>query len=251
MIVRGRKRGFSLVEILIAVSIIAIVSFMVLSHFGNRGEKAKTAVAMNEMREIAKAIQACIRDTGYYVRLSVLNDPNGAYPGGDPMGKSKPHLRGILDEAPQSLLISVDGGQLADAALGKSTGFWLNWNGPYINYHRDSLDEDGNGTFEPDKYEQDDVPEDPWGGEYILWTGGGLNGFFVPDGWDGNSKLWGVPGAYPVLNLRIGGQIFQARWQDPPLRAMLICTGPNGIPGPDSGNGLIDDPETDDLLFPF
>lgn len=144
-----KKNAFSLLELLIAIIILGILTALVIPRLQTRADEARIQAARSEMRELAKAEQNCELDTGYYVKLRVLNDIPG-YSDSTTMGWRE---LGIKSE-PYPYAIDTDGGW---ALIGGSYADLSNlWKGPYINFQRAEI-------ISGD-------PIDPWGQPYALLT---------------------------------------------------------------------------------
>jgi prepilin-type N-terminal cleavage/methylation domain-containing protein len=61
-----KPRGFTLLELLVVVSILSAVAFIASGAFRGVSEQANDALVRVEMQEIAKAIRQFKQDTGYY-----------------------------------------------------------------------------------------------------------------------------------------------------------------------------------------
>jgi prepilin-type N-terminal cleavage/methylation domain-containing protein len=237
-------RGFSIIELLIAIIIIGILVAIIVPRLATRSEQARIRAAESDLEEIRKAEEHAGIDTGYYYRLYVLDDN----PGGDGYGWGSIYdvNDGILDEAGglfpaygtygnnqtknniQYIFINVNDGQLNPSAnaiysklLGNETAF--NWNGRYITWHKDS--------------NRNDIPDDPWNHDYLFFTPAGLvlepYGVVIPtcsvdtngnvvSGGDYNCKIFdrfiilslganGLPGDGPGTNFGNGDDIIQ-KW---------------------------------------
>ncbi len=170
-----RKKGFTLPELLAVVAIIAILSAILVPTLSQRIDKARTAAALQDMKELAQAQETCSAIFGYYVALRVLN----AYPA-TRVGVS-PRPDGEIQQYNNTYLIdpnrSVDdqlGDQrtLQDLADTYPTAmdFWEKWPGPFINFQRfhGKDDETIDARF--------DSPLDPWGSPYRLFSPIGITG---------------------------------------------------------------------------
>ncbi|WP_334319170.1 prepilin-type N-terminal cleavage/methylation domain-containing protein [Termitidicoccus mucosus] len=74
-----KKQGFSLIELLVVVSLLAAVAFIATGTFRGVGENANDRLVRVEMQEIAKAIRQFKADTGYYPKTGpfALSDSDG------------------------------------------------------------------------------------------------------------------------------------------------------------------------------
>ena len=129
MFSKNKKNAFTLVELLVVISIIAFLSAVILGVFNDAREKAKIARAKAELREIRNAIALLETDTGKWLfgcRPLVTSDTE------------------LLLNNPQSGLMT----RPVQGATGDSCGWTssevTSWNGSYIT-----------------------TPIDPWGRSYI------------------------------------------------------------------------------------
>jgi prepilin-type N-terminal cleavage/methylation domain-containing protein len=227
-----RRRGFTILELLIAVIIIGILVAIIIPIYVSRANEARFSAAQADLDSLQSAEQHAAIDTGYFYRLYTLNDMKGgeAIPSSNLTGD---RIDGIRDEqyrtdvgTPKRIFIdTVDGTILAndykyDTLAQNETSF--NWNGPYLNFSRKTglkiqITIPGAGGIYPA-----DLPVDPWNNVYMLFmgpapwatTGGGLmddrSGTIVTS-YTGNDG-----GSYNT-------QIFD--------RPTVLSLGPNGIPG--------------------
>ncbi len=79
---RKQKDGFTLVELLIVIAILAAMAAVAVSLLGGTSDKANEAVVLNDLAEIRKAIWQFRNDMGapphYLAELMQSPDPNGA-----------------------------------------------------------------------------------------------------------------------------------------------------------------------------
>lgn len=237
-------RGFSIIELLIAIIIIGILVTILIPVIANRTADARLARANQDVENIANAEDRLAVDTGYLGRLYILND----VPGGDGIPFTIPpnlndHIDGLRDHGlggeyyqnSQLLFIYPDTGYIVgslstDSAVG--TQLYLSvqrnetafgWHGPYINWQTDDnyLDTATNTVY------PDGIPDDPWGNNYLLFTQQGL--VKEPDGTVVANQSFPFPntGGLPT-------QTYDCKRFD---RATILSLGPNGVPGDGSGPG--------------
>jgi len=242
-------RGFSIIELLIAVIIIGILVAIIIPRLVTRSLQARIRAAESDLEEIRKAEEHAAIDTGYYYRLYVLDDNPG---GGDGIGTGQTDGNGnIIDvidslrdeqyhnnnvaQNPIRMFICIDpnnttlyGNLYPDITASQiyyrmtlnETAF--GWNGRYITWHKDNF----GFTSEAGKIIPDDIPDDPWGHDYLFFTSAGLvlepDGNVVPScNIDANGKItW--PGPYNCM-------VFD--------RFVVLSLGPNGLPGDGSVTG--------------
>jgi prepilin-type N-terminal cleavage/methylation domain-containing protein len=154
----GKETGFSLLELLIALIILTLLALMVIPTWVRHVNDAKETAAMAELKELAKAEQAVLVDTGYYVTLDAL----------------QAHMRD--DGTVESIyeFASNHGAYVVDPTSGELLFTFdmpipNRWNGPYLAINNDKNDDFGievkdiSGAIIGDK-----VQDDPWGSSYIL-----------------------------------------------------------------------------------
>ena len=223
-------KGFSIIELLIAIIIIGILVAIIIPRLATRSELARVRAAESDLEEIRKAEERAGIDTGYYYRLYVLDDNIG----GDGLGSGQTDdiLDGVRDESlntiadnPTRMFINVSSGELLEASSSSiifnrfsqnETAF--GWNGRYITWQTDE--------------DENDIPDDPWGRDYLLFTSEGL--VLEPDGIIIDSCGINANGQL------ISGPTYNCLLFD---RFTLVSRGPDGLPGsqPDYEFGTGDD----------
>ncbi len=245
-IYRGNK-GFSLIELLIAVIIIGILASILIPVVSNRSEKARIASAEADLERIAEAMSQAAVDTGYYPRMFMLNDSRGTASLIDSPTSGDTFTDGVRDygttandfhQNTSRLFINTLTGQSVSVGEGsmllnklQSNETTFNWNGAYINFRRDE-NIAGSGPYEIDN--PDGIPDDPWGNNYLFLTKAGL--LIEPDGQfvSGNVNF-PIYGSTTLAT--VPGRAFD--------RATVLSLGPNGLPGDGNGSAL----GTDDDIF--
>lgn len=173
---RIQDKGFTILEVLIAVVIIGILVAVAISRYTQRTDEAKINIARSEMQMFAKAEQAIEIDTGYYVSLRVLAEVhNSLQPFNDTMG-----WRSYPIEADQWGYAITTAGTWAEF----SPGAWLNyqlasdWKGPYMEFKQKGAGSNTYGVYTNDVFPGSDSPPydtkygtplDPWGSPYRLF----------------------------------------------------------------------------------
>ncbi len=140
-----RKKGFTVLELLIVVGIVGILSTIISSLFGGAREDTKRANALLEMRSIHNAVILLELDTGVMV-------------GGRPFGTCSANDEYSFDPASPE----CGGGLICNTARlypsGATYTYPGTWDGPYAN---------------------EKVLEDPWGNYYLfdydIHCGDGMN----------------------------------------------------------------------------
>ncbi|MEA3398126.1 MAG: prepilin-type N-terminal cleavage/methylation domain-containing protein [Patescibacteria group bacterium] len=138
-----KNKGFTLVELLVVIGIIGILASLAVAGVNIAREKAKIAVAKNDINEIYKAITILANDSGQWPGHQTVDVVCTDLPGGCPANNefcgfdinSNSCNNGLDDEA--AGIIADHGGTP-----------YSNWNGPYIL----------------------EIPLDPWGREYFFDT---------------------------------------------------------------------------------
>lgn len=241
-----RRRGFSIIELLVAVIIIGILAAILIPIVGNRSEQARIARAVSDLERIGDALERAAVDTGYYPRIWMLNYTQGSNtqnPGpfvrnpGTTIFDTNKGVRdigpgGYFEGIPQRVFILPQTGefvdpstQILDRLQNNETEF--NWNGPYMNWQQDNNFRDG--FLAPDG-----MPDDPWGNNYLFFTRRGM--VLEPQGEIVQSHTFdGMPGPTGQLD-RFG-------------RAVVLSLGPNGVPGNGNAGALVG--EGDDIVRQF
>lgn len=121
------NRGFTLVEILIVITIIGILATVVMPAVNNARDKAHVAAAQVELDALKTVFQQLFDDTGYY--------PNG----------DTSYCRDVSAIANNEVNLSTN-----DAGLLANGGGWGNWDGPYV---QDVEDPWGNPYYLDEDYQ--------------------------------------------------------------------------------------------------
>jgi len=209
--------GFSIIELLIAIIIIGILVAIIIPVLLRRADDARLAAAESDLEHIQGAEERAHINTGYVYRFYVLDDVaggDGTYRPFDPSD-----VDGIRDEEFNTMVMDP-----TRMFLDYKTGLFLanfaniysrmtanetefGWGGPYINY----------GRFRD--FDRNDIPEDPWGEDYLLFT---------PKGWV-NQRTGQIETVYYFFATDAGttvplvGPFFD--------RFTIVCKGPNKAPG--------------------
>ncbi|MDK2971242.1 MAG: ral secretion pathway protein [Candidatus Sumerlaeota bacterium] len=248
----ARTRGFSIIELLVAIIIIGILAAILIPIVANRSDQARRARAESDLERIGDALERAAIDTAFYPRLFMLDDTSasgltttGAFnrdTSADPVvdarkfnnvgmyGGATSHQNTnqlFIDPATGDLVTTAQGFILRTQMETNETEF--NWNGPYITFQDDSNFYQGDTTALPDQ-----IPDDPWGNNYLLFTRNGL--VLEPEG-----VLQSSGTAYMPPNT-VGAILAPVDVFD---RLTIVSLGPNGLPG-DGSVGAI--PGTGDDL---
>lgn len=254
---RRRQRGFSIIELLVAIIIIGILVTVLIPVISSRTEQARQARVATDLEIITEALNRVAIDTGYYVRLFALNDrlqgDNIAFDRNNPQNDTGEGLTDYLIANPyygfqgnNGLFINPatadysNTPSLADiigrfqASESRYTG-GITWSGPYMNLTTD------NNLF-ANIIAPDGIPDDPWGNNYLLFTEAGM--VLEPSGAFATTVGQALTGGFTA------GGSFNAQRFDRPTALSL---GPNGVPGSaepaDPAFGLFG--EGDDFSRPF
>lgn len=236
-----RTSGFSMVELLIAVIIIGILVTIIVPVLTNRASDARIAAAQADLEAIANAQSQVAIDTGYIVRLHVLDD-SGAV--GDNIGAHDPndvvdsirdaHLNTSANN-PEYIFLDAKTGLplLTNPQLNirvQADPEAIGWRGPYLSFQR-KLTPGVNPPAFPWTYGS---PLDPWGNPYFLFVGGesANNNTAAVGGWINEQAITPGGPASPVFNYN-GIAVSATRFD----RNTLLSLGPNGVPGDGSGVG--------------
>lgn len=87
---RDRRRGFTLMELLIVIIVIAVLAAIALPRFINSGLRSKEASLKSDLKIYRNAVQLFLNDTGAYpANLSALAATSAPASGLDSAGSSK------------------------------------------------------------------------------------------------------------------------------------------------------------------
>ncbi len=252
---RRSATGFSILELLIALIIIGILAVILIPLLSNRAKQARIRAAESDLERIATAQDMVAVDTGYFVRLFMLNDRPGPDADGEflrPAGGTdvtgndydstgQYQTAGYFNTNnlffdivyPRVGVNPPNGTELRTRLVRDETSF--NWNGPYVNWQEDE-NFYTDSAFDDQEPRPDGIPDDPWGNNYLLFVPNGdtINGssqqgglVLEPDGDIVQSADFPLGSASPEVT-SIDCNVFD--------RPTLLSLGPNGLPG----NGLGD-----------
>lgn len=237
------SRGFSILELLIAVIIIGILAAILIPIIGNRAAKARVAAAESDLERIGSAMERVSIDVAHMVRLWALDDVPGAItsiPETNPDGTVYNTVRNwnqadfYFQNARNALFINITGddtgrfldavanGNLFDRIQINETEF--NWNGPYISYNADSH---AYGAW-LGAVGLDGLPDDPWGENYLLFTREGL--VLEPEG------VIVTTANFPIENSNATSGSTDCTVFD---RSVVLSLGPNNLPGDGTPSGIL------------
>jgi len=239
MILKKQKSkilAFSIIELLIIIILIGILVSIIVPRIATRTELARQKSALGDLEAIANAQERAGVDTGYIYRLYVLNDVSG----GDGIGfGSVGDIRdGIRDEFdtgggayntmytnPRQVFIDVNTGNLLTPAQAttlfdqiRTNETAFNWQGPYLVVQRDR----GSLPWQYSPTKGDDIPDDPWGNNYLFFTEKGL----VQENQGNIVTSITFPG---------DGRTYNCKLYDRPT---LLSLGKNGLPGDGTGPSI-------------
>ncbi len=229
---RTRPRGFSIIELLIALIIIGILVTILIPVISGRSNEARLARCGQDLESLANAEERLVLDTGYMSPLFFLNDVRG----GDgivfePESNTPDPIDGVrdyplntrifIDPETQDFVPDLVGQTLLLRLQENETNF--GWKGPYVNWHRDLNYEQNDGDRGPDG-----IPDDPWGNNYTLFT---RQGVVVETGFPADVNILSSS-ALPVTNPDGQGTYTCINLFDRPT---IVSFGPNGLPGDGTG----------------
>ncbi|MEQ8821734.1 MAG: prepilin-type N-terminal cleavage/methylation domain-containing protein [Sumerlaeia bacterium] len=251
-------KGFSILELLIALIIIGILAVILIPLVSNRTEEARRTAALADLERLANAQDRLAVDIGYYGRLFFLNDV-GNRANAQQFQRDFDPADGTVDSissyfGPGSnyfgninqIFIDPNTGNLVAAVVGSTllgninvNETALNFYGPYVNWNRDensysqSPFDGGEGTA----YLPDGIPDDPWGNNYVIFTRAGM--LLEPAG------IFTTSASFP---LGLGG-VTVSNLDEAFDRATLVSFGPDGLPGDGAGTPIPG--EGDDIVRNF
>lgn len=233
------RRGFTLLELLIAVVIIGILVAIIVPVLSNRANEARHTAALKDLDSLTTAEEHVAIDTGYFVRLHVLDDTRY----GDTVANNTTtdRINGIRDEQfalasntanganvfidtsndveePPNLASTVGNLEKSslvyNRAIRNETQF--GWNGPYVNVMKQAGQAAPWIVFSPEIVTYGN-PVDPWGSPYLFFNRRGLM--------DERSKN----------NSGLGEFLTDPQYRifDRPT---IVSLGPNGLPGDGTTN---------------
>ncbi len=146
------KRGFSLVEVLVVVSLIGILAAIVVPKFQTNTSEARVACLKSNLHAIRKQIElykiqhngalpAEVGDTGndFIRRMTTATDVSGA--AGGPLGP-------YLERMPTNVFNNRNTVRIGDPAAGANTDGWRY--DPFSNVFQADSSDDTDGNGEPD-----------------------------------------------------------------------------------------------------
>ncbi len=225
-----------MVELLIAIIIIGILVTIIVPVLSNRAADARLAAAQADLEAIANAQSQVALDTGYIVRLHVLDDSAAA---SDGAASSDPDdvVDTVVDEVnnvgpggagnPGQIFLDAKNGvimpiNLYDRLIAGPEQF--GWRGPYVNFQRKLRQTTPAVVFPPNGEWTFGTPLDPWGNPYFLFVagldsgvGGSSNGRWV------NERTGTLDTQFSFNGFNSDAQRFD--------RNTVLSLGPDGVAG--------------------
>jgi prepilin-type N-terminal cleavage/methylation domain-containing protein len=267
---RRTQRGFSIIELLVALIIIGILVTVIVPRLSDRTEDARRTRTRQDLELLSKAQQQVAVDTGFYVRLHLLDNVSG--PGvGDGFPPQAPpafNVGNTIDSLADELQAGSMFGNPAQVFI-KPTGTYelqpanlnllqrlsltnsetpfgeVRWSGPYLTFQVDSNHPQGNN-----RSRRTYIGDDAWGNDYLLFLPQGL--VLEPQGVIRTTiSPQDLANAFdPTNQAGIGLPTTQYNCQvfDRPT---ILSLGPNGLPGnggPAASDGF---GQGDDIIIQF
>ncbi|MBN1868197.1 prepilin-type N-terminal cleavage/methylation domain-containing protein [Candidatus Sumerlaeota bacterium] len=242
---RRTQKGFSIIEILIAVIIIGILTLILVPTLLNRAQSAKITACHDELERLAEAQKRAALESGHYCRLFVLDDLPGDGDGRGWFEAPNDRIDAFEDEIYNEELYQVrcDSAGIYNLAGGyikvfidfsthdfvKGTETSYDWKGPYFSIRRDDPKPLPTDPDPPDPTDEDanvfNIPNDPWGHDYL---------FFMPRRVV-NGILTGGIVAEPRGVIQTQWSYGDVTYDDSIVvvfdRPTILSMGPNGLPG--------------------
>lgn len=267
---RRTQRGFSIIELLVALIIIGILVTVIVPRLSDRTEDARQTRTRQDLELLAKAQQQAAVDTGFLLRLHLLDNASGAgvgdgFPPQNPLTFNVSNtIDSLADELepgsmfgnPAQVFIKPTGTyelQLPNANLlrrlsltNSETAFGeVRWGGPYLTFQADANHPQGNNLSR-----RTYIGDDPWGNDYL---------FFIPQGLilEPLGVIRTTASARDIANApdttnQAGNGLSNTQYNCQVFdRPTILSLGPNGIPGnggPTTTDGF---GKGDDIIIQF
>jgi general secretion pathway protein G len=141
MCTASRRRGFTVVEMIVVIAILVSVAGIMIPVVSSQLEDARRGRALGDMRRIAAGINRYVKDTG-------------AFPVGDAAARTPFHWLFGAGELPQGNVLDDGPSTAIERFLTRNDFGGGKWRGPYV----------------------PDVAADPWGHAYLV----NVQGYYAP-----------------------------------------------------------------------
>ena len=180
-----RRAGVTLSEMLVVLVIISLLSTIAVPVYVNRAEDARRATALDEVRNIAEAMDMVGIFHGFYVPIQLLDDIPGDESSGligsdaDAIGLEDSSIK-LIDVNSSLEALTAQPSLSDDTSNARVRSLIQNWQGPFMSFQRvfisdsDTADP-GPGELNP-FLKKLDHPLDPWGQPYRFYSPRGLVG---------------------------------------------------------------------------